>query len=63
MKDPCANCKQEYPRCRRICPYGVAYQDELRQKRETARAEERKESQFSAYKFDRIQETIKRIER
>ena len=63
MKDPCINCKQEYPRCRRICPYGVAYQDELRQKREKAKAAEREESQFSAYKFDRIQDTVKKIAR
>jgi Fe-S-cluster-containing hydrogenase component 2 len=63
MKDPCANCKNEWPGCRRICPFGVAYQDELRQKRETAKTERHKELAFSEYKFDRIQETIKKIER
>lgn len=63
MKDPCANCKNEYFHCRRSCPYGVAYQDELREKREATRMERNKELAFGEYKFDRIQDTIKKIER
>jgi hypothetical protein len=63
MKNPCANCKNEYFHCRQSCPYGVAYQDELRQKRETVKEEREKERKFSEYKYERIQDTIKKIER
>lgn len=60
MKDPCIGCKIEYPRCRRICPFGVLYQMEKAQERERAKEAERKETEFTAYKIDRIMETKKK---
>lgn len=53
MKDPCADCKEEFPGCRRICPFGVAYQDYLRDKREKVKKAKRQEDEFTMYRYDK----------
>jgi hypothetical protein len=65
MKNPCINedgtkCKQEFFRCRHICPFGVRYQIYKAEERERARAEKIKQNEFTDYKVGRIMDTKKK---
>lgn len=57
MKNPCINCKNEYFRCRRICPTGIRYQIAKAKERELVKAKKRKEIEFDSYKVERILDT------
>lgn len=60
MKNPCINCKNEYFRCRRICPTGIRYQIAKAKERELVRVEKQKEVAYNMYKIERVLETKKR---
>jgi len=62
MKDrsPCISCKHRSPGCQSRCEIGRAYFKRQAEERERIRTEQRKESDFSTYKFERIQDTMKK---
>jgi hypothetical protein len=59
MKNPCINedgtrCKQEYFRCRHICPFGIRYQMHKADERKRAKEARDKENAVDSFTIGRM---------